>query len=85
MSKQDFARVGEQIMQHFQQNAGSSSSGCPFPTDAETKATMRLDVEVMLTGGLEACIRMGGIQDIKDAALSVRLSLPPPNLKTSGP
>ncbi len=84
MSKQDFARVGEQIMQHFQQNTGSSSSGCPLPTNAETKATMRLDVEVMLTGGLEVCIRMGGIQDIKDAALTVRLSLPPPNLKTSG-
>ena len=52
---------------------------------AETKVAMRLGVEVMLAGGVEACKRMGGIQEIKDAALAVSLSLPPLVLKPSGP
>ena len=85
MSKQDFAHVGEGMMRHFEKNAGSSSKKRPLPTDAETKETMRLGVEVMLEGGVEACMLMGGIQVIKDAAFAVRLSLPPPNLKPSGP
>ena len=84
MSKQDFARVGEEMMRHFEQHGGRSSSKRPLPTDAETKAFMRLGVEVMLAGGVEACMRMGGIQDIKDAAFAMRLSLPPPNLTPSG-
>ena len=44
-----------------------------------------MDVEVMLTGGVEACMRMGGIQDIKDTTLVVSLPLPPPLMKLSGP
>ena len=71
MSKQDFAHVGEEMMRHFEQHADSSSSKRPLPTDAETKAAMRLGVEVMLAGGVEAFMHMGGIQDIKDAALAV--------------
>ncbi len=73
------------MLWHFERDGANSSSKLPIPTDTETKAAMRLDVEVMLTGGVEACMLMGGIQDIKDAAFTVRLSLEPSNLKPLGP
>ena len=73
------------MLWHFERDGANSSSKLPIPTDTETKAVMRLDVEVLLTGGVEACMLMGGIQDIKDAAFAVRLSLEPSNLKPLGP
>ena len=50
MSKQDFARVWEEMLWHFEQDGANWSSEHPIPTDTETKAVMRLVVEVMLTG-----------------------------------
>ena len=50
MNKQDFARVWEEMLRHFEQDGASWSSEHPIPTDTETKAVMRLVVEVMLTG-----------------------------------
>jgi hypothetical protein len=85
MSKKDFARVGEEMLRHFERDGPNSSSKRPIPTDVETKVVMRLGVEVMLVGGVEACMLMGGIQDIKDEALAVRLPLQPPMLKPLGP
>jgi hypothetical protein len=83
MSKQDFTDVGEEMLRHFEQDGATWSSERPIPTDTETKSTMRLDVEVILAGGVEAYMIMGEIQTIKDAALAVRLSLQPPNFKSS--
>ena len=71
MNKQDFTLVREEMLRHFEQHGANSSSKRPIPTDTETKADMRLDVEVMLTGGVEACMFMGGIQTIKDTAFVV--------------
>ena len=85
MSNQDFACVGEEILWHFERDGANSSSKRPIPTDVETKTSMWLGVEVMLAGGVEACMLMGDIQAIKNAALAVRLPLQPPILKPLGP
>ena len=50
MSKPDFARVWEEMLWHLEQDGANWSSEHPIPTDTETKAVMRLVVEVMLTG-----------------------------------
>ncbi len=67
MSKQKYLRAGQAVRQHFE----GPSSRLSVPSDRETLELQRFGVMVMLAGGVETCMRMSGVAEVKEVAAAV--------------
>jgi len=75
MSKQTYLRAGQTVKQHFEGQSSRSaalSSRSAVLSDRETLEIRRFGVMVMLAGGVETCMRMSGVTEVKAAAAAVR-------------